>query len=368
MNGLLSIFGFLILLGILVIAHELGHFLTARFFKIPVDEFGVGFPPRAKVLATHNGVKYTLNWLPIGGFVRFTTADNTDDANYGIGTLREAPIYQRILVLVAGPLMNFAVAAIIYTGIALSVGIQVPQNGLVVNQVFPDSPAQRAGLQKDDIVLQIGSTGPITPGAEIGPIARDNLGVAIPMRISRNGTEQSLTITPGPWSYQESSSPAGFGFGYQPNTLVEDASLFGAIGHGIKTTYAVTVAMIEGLSTWIQSLLGLAPTIENAGMTGIVGMARGTGEIIERDGWLGYFNWMAIISLNLAVFNLLPIPALDGSHILFALVEAIRRKRIPLEYESRVHFAGFALLMLLMVVVTISDVQGWVNGSSVFGN
>jgi regulator of sigma E protease len=264
--------------------------------------------------------------------------------------------------------MNFAVAAIIYTGIALSVGIQVPQNGLVVNQVFPDSPAQRAGLQKDDIVLQIGSTGPITPGFEIGPIARDNLGVAIPMRITRNGTEQSLTITPGPWSYQESSSPAGFGFGYQPNTLIEDASLFGAIGQGIKTTYAVTVAMIEGLSTWIQSLLGLAPTIENAGMTGIVGMARGTGEIIERDGWLGYFNWMAIISLNLAVFNLLPIPALDGSHILFALVEAIRRKRIPLEYESRVHFAGFALLMLMMVVVTISDVQGWVNGSSVFGN
>jgi regulator of sigma E protease len=119
---------------------------------------------------------------------------------------------------------------------------------------------------------------------------------------------------------------------------------------------------------WFGSLIGTAPAMDGAGVTGIVGMARGTGEIIETQGWLGYLNWMAIISLNLAIFNLLPIPALDGSHIMFALVEAIRRKRIPLEYESRVHFAGFALLMALMVVVTISDIQGWINGSSIFGS
>jgi regulator of sigma E protease len=116
--------------------------------------------------------------------------------------------------------------------------------------------------------------------------------------------------------------------------------------------------MIYSLQSWIKGLLSLAPQIENAGMTGIVGMARGTGEIIDRDGWQGYLNWMALISLNLAIFNLLPIPALDGSHILFAVIEFVRRKRIPVEREAMVHMTGFALLMALMVVVTISDIQG----------
>jgi regulator of sigma E protease len=367
MNVLISLLGFFVLLGILVIAHELGHFLTGRFFRIPIDEFGIGFPPRAKVLATRNGVQYTLNWLPIGGFVKFSS-NTGDNANYGIGSLREAPIYQRILVLAAGPLMNIIVAAVIYTSIALSVGIPVSDNGLVVNQVFPESPAARAGLLTDDVVLQIGDSGVISRDVKIGPIAENNVGNAIAMVILRKGTEQTLTITPGPWTYKESSSSAGFGFGYTSRTHIEDATITTAIVHGAKTTYLVAVSMIDGLFTWMKSLLGLAPKVDNASMTGIVGMARGTGEIIERDGWIGYFNWMAIISLNLAVFNLLPIPALDGSHILFAIIEFIRRKRIPLEYESRVHFAGFALLMLLMVVVTVSDVQGWISGTSIFGN
>jgi regulator of sigma E protease len=366
MSALVSLLGFFVLLGILVIAHELGHFLTARFFRIPVDEFGIGFPPRAKVLATRNGVAYTLNWLPIGGFVKFSS-NSGDNASYGIGSLREAPIYQRILILAAGPIMNIAVAAILYTGIALSVGIPVYDNGLVVNQVFPDSPAARAGLLTDDIVLQIGESGVISRDVKIGPVAETNVGTAIPMIILRKGTEQTLTITPGPWSYQESSSTAGFGFGYTSNSHIEDATLTTAVVHGAKTTYLVAISMVDGLFTWLKSLLGLSPKIDNASMTGIVGMARGTGEIIERDGWIGYFNWMAIISLNLAVFNLLPIPALDGSHILFAIIEFVRRKRIPLEYEARVHFAGFALLMLLMVVVTVSDVQGWISGTSIFG-
>ena len=367
MSVIISLLGFFVLLGILVIAHELGHFLTGRFFRIPVEEFGIGFPPLAKVLGTRNGVKYTLNWLPIGGFVKFSSG-NGDNANYGIGSLREAPIYQRILVLVAGPLMNILVAAVLYTGIALSVGIPVYDPGLVVSQVFPDSPAARAGLLTDDIVLSIGDSGTITRDVPIGPVAERNVGKEIPMVVQRNGTEQTLTIIPGPWTYKDSSSPAGFGFGYASNSHIEEATLPSAVIHGVKTTYFVATSMINGLFTWFGSLLGLAPAVDNAGMPGIVGMARGTGEIIERDGWLGYFNWMAIISLNLAVFNLLPIPALDGSHILFAIVEFIRRKRIPLEYESRVHLAGFALLMILMVVVTVSDVQGWVSGTSVFGN
>lgn len=367
MSGIIAIGGFLLLLGILVIAHELGHFWAARFFRIKVEEFGIGFPPRAVTFAERDGVRYTLNWIPLGGFVRFASPEG-DSAAHGIGNLRDAPIYQRIIVLVAGPLMNVVVAILLYTIIASSTGITVYQDGLRVNEVYPNTPAATAGLRTNDIVLSVGDSGIITPESDIGPVAQRFLGQSIDMKIVRDGQAQTLTIIPGPWSIDGKTSPAGFGFSYAQNATNEPASVLGAIQYGFETTARVASLMVNGLVMWFGSLIGTAPAMDGAGVTGIVGMARGTGEIIETQGWLGYLNWMAIISLNLAIFNLLPIPALDGSHIMFALVEAIRRKRIPLEYESRVHFAGFALLMALMVVVTISDIQGWINGSSIFGS
>jgi len=159
----------------------------------------------------------------------------------------------------------------------------------------------------------------------------------------------------------------GFGIGYTQRATTQPVGLIEAMQFGVSQTVTISVAMLDGLQTLLKGLLGLAPPVENAGLTGVVGMARGTGEIIDRDGLLGYLNWMALISINLAIFNLLPIPALDGSHIMFALIEAIRRKRIPAEREAMVHMAGFMALMILMVVVTISDIQGWLNGASVFG-
>lgn len=367
MSGIIAIIGFLVLLGILVIAHELGHFWAARFFRIKVEEFGIGFPPHAMTFAERDGVRYTVNWLPIGGFVRFASPEG-DNTAHGIGSLRDAPIYQRIIVLMAGPLMNVLVAMVLYAIIAANIGITVYQDGLRVSEVYPNTPAATAGLQTDDIVLSVGDSGIITPESDIGPVAQRFLGQAIDMQIVRNGQAQTLTIVPGPWSIDGKTSPAGFGFSYAQNATTQPANIIEAGQYGIQTTMRVTVLMIDGLLQWFGSLIGTTQPMEGAGVTGIVGMARGTGEIIETQGWVGYLNWMAIISLNLAIFNLLPIPALDGSHIMFALLEAIRRKRIPLEYESRVHFAGFAFLMALMVVVTISDIQGWINGSSIFGS
>lgn len=367
MSAIIAIGGFLILLGILVVAHELGHFWAARFFRIKVDEFGIGFPPRAITFAERDGVRYTLNWIPLGGFVRFAS-DEGDNAAHGIGNVRNAPIYQRIIVLAAGPLMNIVVAFLLYTIIATNIGITVYQDGLRVGEVYPNTPAATAGLQSNDVVLSIADSGTITPESDIGPVAQRFLGQEVEMKIVRDGQAQTLMITPGPWSIDGKTSPAGFGFSYAQNATNEPATVIGAIQYGFDTTIRVSALMIDGLLMWFGSLIGTAPAVEGAGVTGIVGMARGTGEIIETQGWVGYLNWMAIISLNLAIFNLLPIPALDGSHIMFAVIEAIRRKRIPLEYESRVHFAGFAVLMALMVVVTISDIQGWLNGSSIFGS
>ena len=365
MSGIIAIVAFLVLLGILVLAHELGHFATARAFGIAVDEFGIGFPPRALTIAERNGVRYTINWLPLGGFVRF--GGTGDNSSYGIGSLREAPIYQRIAVLLAGPLMNIIVAIAIFTGLTLANGIETADTGLVVSQVYADTPAATAGLQANDVVLRIGDSEEITVGTEIGDIAKANVGKTIPVDVLRAGQPLTLQITPGPWTINGQTNPAGFGFSYAHRSHTTPVNLGQAISYGTVHTFTIAGMMIESLQSWIKGLLGLAPKVDNAGMTGIVGMARGTGEIIDRDGWQGYLNWMALISINLGIFNLLPIPALDGSHILFALIEFVRRRRIPVEREAMVHMAGFALLMGLMVIVTISDIQGWVNGTSIFG-
>jgi len=215
--------------------------------------------------------------------------------------------------------------------------------------------------------MSVADSGPIGPDTDISTVAQRNLGQVVPMQIVRAGQAQTLQITPGPWSIDGKTSPAGFGFAYAQQSTSEPANLLTALQSGIGTTFFITGAMVDGLFTFFKSLLGLAPAMENAGLTGVVGMARGTGEIIANNGWLGYINWMAIISINLAIFNLLPIPALDGSHILLAIVERIRRRPIPAEREAMVHFIGFAFLITLMIVVTISDIQGWLSGRSVFG-
>jgi len=365
MSGIIAIVAFLILLGILVLAHELGHFATARAFGIAVDEFGIGFPPRALTIAERNGVRYTINWLPLGGFVRF--GGTGDNSSYGIGSLREAPIYQRIAVLIAGPLMNIIVAIAIFSGLTMAHGIDTVDTGLVVSQVYADTPAASAGLQANDVVLRIASGNEITIDTNMGDIAKANVGKTIPVEVLRAGQPLTLQITPGPWTINGQTNPAGFGFSYSHRSHTTPVNLGQAISYGTVHTFTIAGMMLESLQSWIKGLLGLAPKVDNAGMTGIVGMARGTGEIIDRDGWQGYLNWMALISINLGIFNLLPIPALDGSHILFALIEFVRRRRIPVEREAMVHMTGFALLMALMVIVTISDIQGWVNGTSIFG-
>ena len=368
MTALISIVAFVALLGILVIAHELGHFWSARAFKFGVDEFGIGMPPRAWTFAERNGVKYTLNWLPLGGFVRFTNNDEKgENASYGIGSLREAPIVQRIIVLAAGPAMNLLVAIAILAGLVYSNGKVVYDTGLVVNAVYANSPAAQAGLQAGDVILRVNNSAEITRDMDIGIIAKENVGTSIPIAILRDAQPLSLQVVPGPWQSDDGASRVGFGIGYTQRAHTEAIGIGEAVQLGVHQTGVIALAMLDGLQTFLKGVLGLAPAVENAGLTGVIGMARGTGEIIDRDGWFGYLNWMALISINLAIFNLLPIPALDGSHILFALIEAIRRKRIPVEREAMVHMAGFVTLMALMVIVTISDIQGWLNGTSIFG-
>ena len=366
-GGFLNIIIFLLMLAVLVLVHELGHFLTARSLGIAVEEFGLGFPPRARVLFERDGVKYTLNWLPIGGFVRFGGEGET---LYGAGgSLAAAAAWKKILVLLAGPLMNLLLAYVIYAGLLFINGVPKPIDGITISQIIPGTPAAQAGFQPNDILLSLGNTTIRTNTTVVHKVAEANRNQPITAVILRNGQQQTLTVTPGPWTDPQTGTqyPLGFGFSYVPRVQIEKVGPFGALIAGVQQIWKTLQNFVAAISQLIGGFLGLNER-PAGGVTGPIGMARGTSEVIQRYGATGFAEWTALISLNLFLFNLLPIPALDGSHIFFALIEMARRgKRIPPEREALVHAVGFAMLMGLMLVVTVSDVARWIGGGSALG-
>jgi len=365
LNGLVTLVAFLLMLGLLVLVHELGHFLTAIWLGIKVEEFGFGFPPRALVLFERKGVKYTLNWLPIGGFVRFGGEGETV---YGVGSLASALPWKKIAVLLAGPLMNLLLAIAIYTAVFAVRGVPISADGAEIGKIYADTPAAAAGFQAGDIILELDGQPIGTTPAVISNIAQSNLGKPIKAVVQRGDQRVTLTVTPGPWTTPDGQRlPIGFGFTYGAHSVLVPASLPTALVAGCELTWQILRGFVAGIGQALGGLLGFnAPP--PGGMTGIVGIARGTGEIIDREGLPGFWQWTGFISLNLFLVNLLPIPALDGSHIMFSLIEVVRRgKKIPPEREALVHAIGFMALMGLMLIITVSDVANWIGGAPVLG-
>lgn len=371
-NPLIAIGAFLLMLGLLVVIHELGHFLTAVWLGIKVDEFGIGFPPRALTLLERNGVKYTLNWLPLGGFVRFAqNGDGASDPLYGAGgTLAAAPPWRRIIVMVAGPLMNLLLAMLIFAVLFATLGVPTP-TGQAISQVFPDTPAEQAGFRPGDELRTLDGRSVEDPTV-IGQVARANPGRPVTATVLRDGEEVTLVVVPGPWTSPEGKSfESGFGFSYGPRLEQVQVGPLAAAWRGVTYSLELTGRMVQALAGLPASILGLfspEPSPEG-GPIGPVGIARATGEVIQQPGgFAAFWNLAAVLSLNLFLLNLLPIPALDGSHIIFALVEWLRGgKKVPPEKEALVHAIGFAALMGLMLLITVNDVLNAIRGLPVLG-
>lgn len=371
-NPLIAIGAFLLMLGLLVVIHELGHFLTAVWLGIKVDEFGIGFPPRALTLFERNGVKYTLNWLPLGGFVRFAqNGDGASDPLYGAGgTLAAAPPWRRIIVMVAGPLMNLLLAMLIFAVLFGTLGVPTP-TGQAISQVFPDTPAEQAGFRPGDELRALDGRSVEDP-AVIGQVALANPGRPVTATVLRDGEEVTLVVVPGPWTSPEGKSfESGFGFSYGPRLEQVQVGPLAAAWRGVTYSLELTGRMVQALAGLPASILGLfsPEPSPDGGPIGPVGIARATGEVIQQPGgFAAFWNLAAVLSLNLFLLNLLPIPALDGSHIIFALVEWLRGgKKVPPEKEALVHAIGFAALMGLMVLITVNDVLNAIRGLPVLG-
>ncbi|MDD2472245.1 MAG: RIP metalloprotease RseP [Dehalococcoidales bacterium] len=352
MNILITILSFLFVLALVIIAHELGHFGSAKAFGIKVDEFGIGFPPRLFSIKRGETI-YSLNAIPLGGFTKMA---GEEDPNIERSLASQKP-WKRLLVLSAGSIMNFVLPFIL-----ISIALMIPHNtaysDVVVVEISPDSPAENAGFQPGDAITLVNGH-EINSIIDVNRYIQLNLGKEITLTYLREGTELESSLVPR-WKPPKDEGSVGFLLKAENYEVVKESLPFWkAIPKGITETF-------ETLVLFKNSLLGLATgAVSAGGITGPLGIAQLTGEV-ARAGVSPLLEFAAFLSINLGIINLLPLPALDGGRIVFVLLEWVRRgKKISPQKEGMVHLIGFALLMALMLIVTFQDIIRIFSGGSV---
>jgi len=380
--GILGVFGysiipFVVILIVLVLVHELGHFLTAKMAGVQVIEFGIGYPPklwgvrfgrRAAANASDpdaedDRTEYTINALPLGGFVRLLGEEDPSDPR----SLAAKPKGVRIIVLAAGAFMNLLLPIVLFSA-NFMIPQQVPVGRVVIQHVADGSPAQRAGVLAGDQILTIN-----------GEKVQNLNDVAYDIRLQQGGTmtwelrrgkdlisKQVYARWNPPMEVDPSSGrrvqqgPTGIELS-TPDAFTEKQSfpIWVAVPKAVQSTFDSLVLARNQIITWIAART--APQV-----AGPIGIAQATGEVAKAAGWTALLQFSALLSINLAIVNILPLPMLDGGRIVFVLLEVIRRgKRVAPEKEALVHFVGFVVLIGLVVLFSFFDVTRIIHGGSI---
>ncbi|MEK7588200.1 MAG: site-2 protease family protein [Patescibacteria group bacterium] len=370
----MNIIIFIIILLVLVLVHEAGHFFTAKGFGVRVDEFGFGFPPKMMTLFKKGETEYTLNWLPIGGFVKIFGEDPNEENTNGPEASRSfvnKPRWQQAIVLFAGIAANFLLAWLLFsigfmTGLPTSVqsapkDVVLQNTHLTVLSVLKDSPAEIAGLKTGDKIVAVKSFGDantVKTLDQINPEAftnfirsqKDTEIEEVEISYLRGNDATTLTAKMIPKLNAENNPIIGISM---DEIGILKLPFFSAFVEGMKLDWNVTKATVVGLFSIIkQAVQG-----ENvsSSLTGPVGMVSVVGDA-SKFGFAYLISFAALISVNLAVINLLPFPALDGGRLLFLLIEKIRGKRLNQNFANTANMIGFWLLILLMVYITYKDI------------
>ncbi|HJA92968.1 MAG TPA: RIP metalloprotease RseP [Candidatus Eisenbergiella merdipullorum] len=340
---------FIVVFSVIVIAHELGHFLLAKANGITVVEFSVGMGPKL-LHFSRGGTEYSLRLLPIGGACMFEGENGLEEENGTLsdGAFPKANVWARISTVFAGPFFNFLLAYLLAMFVVGYAGSDRP----VIQDVIDGYPAQEAGIQSGDVILRMNGE-KICVSREISLYTMANPGKPVTVEYLRDGQKYKATLVP---EYDEAEGRYLLGFqGYSEYVDCRNAGIFKYAYYEVRYGLKATVKSIGMLLT------GKAGADDVAGP---VGMAQIIGEVQQEAAPYGplvvainMVNIAMLLSVNLGVINLLPLPALDGGRLVFLLVEAVRGKPVPPEKEGMVHFAGFVLLMVLMVFVMFNDIS-----------
>jgi len=348
---LITILAFLGVLVLLIIAHELGHFFTAKASGVRVDELGLGFPPRL-LSVKHGETRYSLNAVPLGGFVKMAGEEDPKVS----GSLASKSIGTRLLVLGSGSLMNFLLPLLLFS-IAFMVPHEVVSGQVLVEEVAPASPAARAGIESGDVILEVNGNS-VRSVSDLQRYIQLNLGREILLLVKHtDSTTEEVQLIPR-WQPPEEQGAIGVVVKNSSPTLVRQYYPFWrAIPMGVGDCIETFVLFKNGI---ISMIIGTTPTV----IAGPVGIAQITGEV-AKAGLSPLLEFAAFLSINLAIINLLPLPALDGGRIAFVFLEWVRRgKRIPSRTEGLIHLVGFSMLIAFLLAITYQDIIRIISGES----
>ncbi len=354
-----TIITFLVILSILVLVHELGHFVVARLIGVNVEEFGLGLPPRA-VGKKVKGTVYSLNWLPIGGFVKLAGEDEEETSKQKAGNRKQyfwaRTKKERAAILLAGVAMNFLLAVGI-TAYLLTQGVMEPSGRVRVERVMEESPAQSAGLKAGDVVKEIRcqkvtatcGTQAVTVPSDLITFTRAHKGEAVILVVERGNEELTVSLTP------RTQYPAGQGpMGVAISDLEKKTySLLDAPIKAVEISLSRAWDMLRSIGFLVWRIITLQPL--QADVAGPIGIAEVTGQAVK-FGWMAVLEFMSVLSLNLAVLNVLPIPALDGGRLAFVFLEKLLGRRIKPAFEKSTHQVGMIILFALILLVSINDI------------
>jgi regulator of sigma E protease len=372
---IITIIVFIFVLSFLVLIHEFGHFIVAKKFGIKVEEFGFGLPPR--IFGKKFGeTTYSLNLLPIGGFVRLFGEEEEQAGKDKSRSFMNKSTRVRALVVIAGVTMNFLVAILVISYI-FTQGVFVPTKRLHIEAVSPESPASVAGLKPMDVILSMVSgkdTKFITSSQDLISFTDLHLDKKTEMQIVRcvPGKKSSSEIPCnkgfGPEKFTvivtpRKNSPKGQGpIGIVISNLEQRKySIIEAPFYGTKEVISLSGAMVSALGQLVFRLVTMAKVPSD--IAGPIGVAQITGQAVKL-GPEAVLQLLGFLSLNLAIVNILPIPALDGGRLLFIIVEAIFGKKVRPSFEQKAHQIGMVLLLTLILLITINDVRKIIDSSS----